>query len=176
MADSEHIGQVIKRLREERGLSKKRLARESLISDAYLVQIEQEQRSPSEKVLRRLAAAMQVPPWHLIAPAGAYAPETVADAAAKAKLYLGNPPATTDPAAMSSDELDSSGYGALLERASGYEFDTLRYEHPEVSEEDWREMSSHYQPTAEGWTDLSSKDQRLVQQLINRLRFVDTED
>jgi transcriptional regulator with XRE-family HTH domain len=48
------VGQRIKRLREERGLSQRDLA-EPGISYAYISRIEDGQRTPSEKALRKLA-------------------------------------------------------------------------------------------------------------------------
>jgi transcriptional regulator with XRE-family HTH domain len=172
MADTEHIGLVIKALREERGLSKKRLARESLISDAYLVQIEQGRRTPSEKVLRRLAAAMQLPPWKLLEPAGVYTPETVERAQEINKSIQAL--RDTAPTAISDEDL-AANYGNTLEQLSSSPLadqrSRLYAEHPEVIE-----YESNFRPMPEGWTELSSKDQRLVQQLINRLRYVDTED
>lgn len=38
------------------------------------------------------------------------------------------------------------------------------------------EQYRDYQALPEGWDELSEKDQRLVQQFINRLRYVDSED
>lgn len=170
MTDTEHIGQLLKRLREERGLSKKRLARESLVSDAYLVQIEQGKRTPSEKVLRRLATSLQVPPWELLIPAGTYSPETVAAAHAMRELSLNG----RDLSGVTQAEADM-GFGAMLEDASGSPLaDTeylLRQKHPDVFE-----SPEFYQAAPEGWTELSRKDKRLIQLMINRMRYVDTED
>lgn len=168
MTDTEHIGQVIKGLREERKLSKKRLARESLISDAYLVQIEQGKRTPSEKVLRRLAAAMQIAPWSLLEPAGVYTPEAVATAQEFRQTIEG-----LSTAPRSQEDADF-GYGVLLEQFSGSPLanpEFGRTKHP-----DDVAYEAHFHPTAEGWAELSDKDRRLVQQLINRLRYVDSED
>ena len=53
MAEQEHIGQVIKRLREERRLSKKRALRASHSSPTPTSsRSSRDERSPSEKVLR----------------------------------------------------------------------------------------------------------------------------
>lgn len=58
----EHVGSVLKKLREERGLSKSRLSREAAVSNAYVVQIEKGQRSPSEEILYRFARAQSPAP------------------------------------------------------------------------------------------------------------------
>lgn len=169
MTDTEHIGRVITRLREERKLSKKRLARESFISDAYLVQIEQGKRAPSEKVLRRLAAAMQVPPWHLLEPAGVYAPEVVAEA----EKWRDEARTRSGPRALTPSDLDTS-YGAWLENFSGSALADPDYfsrlQHPAETE-----IDQSFRSRPEGWDELSDKDQRLAQQLINRLRYVESE-
>lgn len=61
---AETVGERIRRLREERGLSQRELA-EPGVSYAYLSRIEAGQRMPSEKALRKLAAKLGVTPLHL---------------------------------------------------------------------------------------------------------------
>ncbi len=170
MTEQEHIGQVIKRLREERGLSKARLAREAYISDAYLVQIEQQRRTPSEKVLRQLARAMRIPATVLLIPAALIDPDVLARAEAHAEQdadyyreVYGHDP---------SEEVRQIFVTQSLAQA---EADVRSDYHDEG---DYRLNPDLYyeEPGAEGWHDLSKKDQRLVQQLINRLRHVESED
>jgi transcriptional regulator with XRE-family HTH domain len=60
----ETVGQRIRRLREERGLSQRDLS-EPGISYAYVSRIEAGARNPSEKALRMLAAKFGVTPLYL---------------------------------------------------------------------------------------------------------------
>lgn len=59
------LGERIKELREQRGLTQARLGREAGVSDAYIAQIEKGQRRPSDDVLRRVSAALGLHPLHL---------------------------------------------------------------------------------------------------------------
>jgi ribosome-binding protein aMBF1 (putative translation factor) len=63
-AERETVGERIRRLREERGLSQRELA-EPGVSYAYLSRVEAGQRVPSEKVLRKVAAKLGVTPLYL---------------------------------------------------------------------------------------------------------------
>lgn len=171
---SEHIGQVIKRYREERKLSKSRLARESDVSDAYLVQIEKGDRTPSREVLERFAAAMRVPPHWLLIPAGVYSPEAVASAERMAADYVemcehrGKQP--------SEDVRDRIIYESLVEGerpVEDYELEPVHpYEIPAGKFYGW-DRDQAWAP--EGWQELTDQDRKLVQQLINRLRFKDVQ-
>src|SRR5439155_18945859 len=60
----ETIGQRLRRLRQERGLSQRELS-EPGISYAYVSRIEAGARNPSEKALRALAAKLDVTPLYL---------------------------------------------------------------------------------------------------------------
>src|SRR5438270_7695159 len=60
----ESIGQRLKRLRLERGLSQRELASPG-VSYAYISRIEAGTRQPSVKALRRLAAKLEVTPEYL---------------------------------------------------------------------------------------------------------------
>jgi transcriptional regulator with XRE-family HTH domain len=60
-AERKRVGERIRRLREERGLSQRELA-EPGVSYAYLSRVEAGQRVPSEKALRTLAAKLGVTP------------------------------------------------------------------------------------------------------------------
>jgi transcriptional regulator with XRE-family HTH domain len=61
---AETVGIRIRRVREERGLSQRKLAEPGL-SYAYLSRIEVGQRIPSEKALRNLATKLGVTPLYL---------------------------------------------------------------------------------------------------------------
>jgi transcriptional regulator with XRE-family HTH domain len=61
---AETVGERIRRLREERGLSQRELSEPGL-SYAYLSRLEAGQRVPSEKALRKLAAKLRVTPLYL---------------------------------------------------------------------------------------------------------------
>ena len=60
----ESIGQRLRRLRQERGLSQRELS-EPGISYAYVSRIEAGARNPSEKALRALAPKLGVTPLYL---------------------------------------------------------------------------------------------------------------
>jgi transcriptional regulator with XRE-family HTH domain len=61
---AETVGERIRRLRGERGLSQRELSEPGL-SYAYLSRIETGQRVPSEKALRKLATKLGVTPLYL---------------------------------------------------------------------------------------------------------------
>jgi len=63
-AERERVGERIRRLRKEHGLSQRELA-EPGVSYAYLSRVEAGQRVPSEKVLRKVAAKLGVTPLYL---------------------------------------------------------------------------------------------------------------
>jgi transcriptional regulator with XRE-family HTH domain len=60
------IGQNVRRLRKERGLTQEQLAMETAIDLTYLGGIERGRRNPSVSVLGRLAAALEVHPKDLL--------------------------------------------------------------------------------------------------------------
>jgi transcriptional regulator with XRE-family HTH domain len=62
--ERETVGERIRRLRKERGLSQRGLAAPG-VSYAYLSRLEAGERIPSEKVLRTLAAKLGVTPLYL---------------------------------------------------------------------------------------------------------------
>ncbi|HEU5156155.1 MAG TPA: helix-turn-helix transcriptional regulator [Streptosporangiaceae bacterium] len=69
------LGNYLKRLREERGLSIRGLARQAGIHDTGLVRIERgDIRTPRPEKLRRLAMALEVPLADLLAMAGYVVP------------------------------------------------------------------------------------------------------
>lgn len=60
------LGKTIKRLRVERGLSQQSLAHDAMLTPSFLSLVENDHRSPSLTVLRRLADALEVPEEVLI--------------------------------------------------------------------------------------------------------------
>lgn len=61
------LGRVIKKLREEKGLSQKALAERVGVTDAYITMLETGVRkNPSLAVLQRLAKALAVPVTELL--------------------------------------------------------------------------------------------------------------
>lgn len=56
-----HLGETVKRLREEAGLSIQRLAREAGVSSATIFKIEKDRMAPSVTVLLKLAKALKQP-------------------------------------------------------------------------------------------------------------------
>lgn len=183
MADT--IAQTIKRFREERKLSKARLARESGISDAYLVQIEKGDRTPSDAVLVNLARALRIAPHHLFIPAGLYHPDRVARAREVADSWIAH------EETESGTTLDDDARDRLLDRAFDYldredaidehmrregtdreeeERNFMREEFPlKLSAEEYWGWDKRTAWAPEGWNDLSARDRHLVQQLITRL-------
>ena len=57
---TEQLGQTIKRLREERALSQENLAEQLEVSRTYLAYIETGTRTPSVKILHKIATILQV--------------------------------------------------------------------------------------------------------------------
>ncbi|MHB0976161.1 MAG: helix-turn-helix domain-containing protein [Candidatus Aquicultorales bacterium] len=142
------LGELIKNLREERKLSKKKLAREALISDAYLIQIERGDRNPSEKVLRRLALALNVRSYVLLVPAGIISTEALEQVQKRFEGRFNS----------NSEEEDEMIRSLFIERH-------LDAGNPFF----WPKEA---EPGPEGWHEISSKDRELVQSFIDRLRFV----
>ncbi len=61
------LSTVIRKLREERGLSQKALAERAGVTDAYITMIEKGKRkNPSLAILKRLARALGVPVGELL--------------------------------------------------------------------------------------------------------------
>ena len=158
---------MIKDLRMERHLTKARLARESLISDAYLLQIERGDRSPSEKVLRRIAYALKVNPAQLLIPAGAYRPEEVEYWTKRVDARDTPLQPLWDTPEEEAGRLEAIGYYLERSAAQDAEHQAEVYDkHGDLVEA----------ATPEGWLEITRKDRRLIQQLINRLRYVESEE
>lgn len=180
----ETVGAIIKRLREERKLSKARLARESGISSAYVVQIEQGSRTASEAVLRGMAKALRIPAHHLLIPAGYYPGWMVADA----KWMVENDLRDYEDAPDDEGPLTDEQYDRLLhetleflkerETVEGmpegerrkHEIEWMRQQSPLTltPEEYWGWDETKVFPL-EGWEDLTDRDRDLLQQMANRL-------
>lgn len=62
------VGENVRRVRLERGLTQEQLAFEAQIDLTYLGGIERAKRNPSVLVLGRLASSLGVLPGHLLAP------------------------------------------------------------------------------------------------------------
>ena len=181
---NEHVGLTIKRLREERKLSKSRLSREAGVSDAYIVQIEKGDRSPSDQVLRRLAHVLRVPPHHLLVPAGIYDPETVEriEREADRTIQLDREAGDTIRPDLR-DRLIARGYDAFeyeqyLDGLTPEEFERHtafgRYRTDEVPADiywGWDEPLGVMPP--ENWDKLTDADRRLAQKIVNRLARVE---
>jgi len=166
-------GEVLKRMREERGLSKARLAREAGLSDGYLVQIEKGQRSPSPKAAYRLAAAMQAPPAPLLLALGFYNEQMRAQAYADHRKMVDDfvaeherVPEEEESDFMLSEALDHARRDFIFEHATEEYWDESP--RPDIASDP--KQAYQYREGPEGWSDLTKRDQRLVQQLINRLR------
>lgn len=181
---SETVAQVLKRIREDRKLSKSRLSREAGVSDAYIVQIEKGDRSPSEEVLRRLAHVLRVPPHHLLVPGGVYDAETIANVEERVARWM-----------VAFPDDDQGEASEFRERMLDREYQTVDYYrrmnpsdlellNKAKSQTEFDLPADIYwgwnQPLAamppENWDKLADSDRRMVQKLINRLtRAEDTE-
>jgi transcriptional regulator with XRE-family HTH domain len=178
---SESLGSTIKGLREGQKLSKSRLAREAGISDAYVIQIERGDRSPSREVLRRLAHVLRVPPYRLLVAGGFYTAPQIKDAEKTAKRMLQSlkglhaklPPDALDRYLAHQydviDEMETlTTEEVALRQTSAMDLPPERYW-------GWDQKLPTYPP--EHWETLSDADRRLVQRLVNRLAQVeDSED
>ena len=152
MSDQNRVGSLITRYRERAKLTKAELARRSGVSAPYLTQIEAGDRQPSKQILMRLAGAFGIKNYELLEAAGL--------------------------------RFDSGAYFQNIDRAVGelrdrLEGDDLMYfegiieELPELAQ--WTVSGPAAPAGADGWDELDADDQRLVQQLINRLGTKDTE-
>lgn len=169
---------TIKKLREERKLSKSRLAREAGFSDAYLVQIEKGQRNPSGSVLRSIAKALRVPPHVLLLPTGHYDEETLTLAREMVTRIQEREEAERGRA-LTSEELDrllavqleSLDLSHQIAETDAEEELEYRRQHDPLSlspEQFWQwNESQAWAP--EHWNTLTQRDRNLVQELINRL-------
>lgn len=178
-----HIGLTIKALREERGLSKSRVAREAGFSDAYLVQIEKGDRNPSEAVLRSIARSLRVPPHHLLIAAGHYDEKTVQSVYDRAHeqgeaVYAARGHVSEEQ----QDRLVALAFDELEQGRAMEEY----YLDPETADEaakaanpldvpsdifwGWNSAKQAWAP--EHWNELSDRDRAVVQQLINRLMLI----
>ena len=169
---SEHVGLTIKQLREQRKMSKSRLGREAGVSDAYIVQIEKGDRSPSRDVLRNIARVLRVPPHTLLIPAGLYSEDTISLAERLAEEDLtsaGRTRAAVDPAVW---DRRLHSYFEEIETQEAFERGELRDYRDGLSDKDfWRQATSSWAP--ENWSNLTPADQSLIQQLINRIAGVE---
>ncbi|MDZ4655878.1 MAG: helix-turn-helix transcriptional regulator [Coriobacteriia bacterium] len=181
---AEHIGLTVKKFREERKLSKARLAREAGFSDAYLVQIEKGDRTPSAAVLESLAKALRIPPHRLLIPAGHYAETDLTHAQADAKRIAARIEAARG-STLSEEEQDrllalslkyldfaqaEEAHFADEEVMAALLVDHVRDTDPLAltPEEFWQwDVKGSWAP--EHWNSLTERDRKLVQQLINRL-------
>ena len=129
-------------------MTKAELARRSGVSAPYLTQIEAGDRQPSKAVLMRLAGALGVKNYILLEAAGfrfdsgAYF-QRIDEAVAYLNEHLPE--------------------GDLL-----YMFQGIIDELPELAQ--WTVSGPAAPAGADGWDELDADDQRLVQQIINRLR------
>ncbi|MBI4589737.1 MAG: helix-turn-helix transcriptional regulator [Candidatus Rokubacteria bacterium] len=61
MANSKQLGMKLKRLRQEKNLNQEKLAKRAKITRVYLSQLETGAKSPTIRILHRLACALEVP-------------------------------------------------------------------------------------------------------------------
>jgi transcriptional regulator with XRE-family HTH domain len=148
MAD--RLGPYVQELRERSGLTKLALARRADVSDGYIVAIENHGAIPSERVLRRLAAALDVMPELLLHKAALIGDDDLKRAEA---LFVEE----------NASRVSISPDARRGLRKAFRDGDVL------VS----REEAARLGPA--GWTELGKGDQTLVQRLVDRLRATDDE-
>jgi transcriptional regulator with XRE-family HTH domain len=93
-SDQANVGPVIWRYRKMNGLTQQELADRIDVSRAHVARMEMggaKGRSPSEKLARRIARALEMPPSLLLVPMGAYDQEIVTLAWARAIEEAGEP-------------------------------------------------------------------------------------
>ncbi len=147
MATERHIGLLVTAIRDSKDMTKAELARRAGVSAPYLTQIESGDRRPSKAVLMRIAGALEVPNYKLLEPAGF----------------------TFDSGAYF-ENIDRA-VAWLKDRLHGDEliyFEGIIRELPELAQ--WVSSGPAVPNGPDGWDDLTTDDQRIVQLLINRLR------
>lgn len=174
------VGRLITEAREARGLSKARLAREALMSNGYLVQIEKGDRTPSETIIRRIARALEIGSYPLLDAADAVTARERAAIAqhlgyAQLAAHEGGWEVTPADALYIAQQIVDYGVGNVRLKAPTPEElaqDREEREYGDQIDEALGYPRHVYVPPPEGWAELSKADRRLVQQLINRLRYV----
>jgi len=186
---------AITRHREDLGWSKRRLARTSGVSAPYIVQIENGTRPATARVVGALAEAMGLPRYKLLGEAG-FIPEdrvTEAEEMATQAIYI------ESIAASAFGEIPEKRHEWLVGDylyLLGYDpYGDGYTAGPGGNHADWRPLvpdaptpfltlakenfslrqavrsEKTTTPNAiEGWNELTGSDQRLVQQLVNKLR------
>lgn len=56
-----NIGQTIKQIRKNQNMKQKELASKSQVSQAYLSQIERNEKNPNMEILQRISKALEIP-------------------------------------------------------------------------------------------------------------------
>jgi len=147
------IGPTITKYRKAADdMTKAELARRSGVSAPYLTQIEANDRTPSKEVLIRIAGALGIENFKLLEPAGyRFDNGTYFDAIDRNIAWL-------------RDRLtgDESTY-----------FELILEDLPELGQ--WVTSGPAMPIGPDGWAELNAEDQRIVQQLIHRLRDGQTE-
>lgn len=190
---------AITRHREQLGWSKRRLSRESSVSAPYIVQLENGTRDANPHILVQLADAMGIHPYVLLGEAGFIPPDHIAEAEAKAAEAMKDPAMVAqardddtggafawlvaDYLNLLGDDAFASGVVEFGPGANIVDWTTYAPERMAEAERNPRSepirrifsaahvISTSPKPTPiEGWNELTDVDQRLVQQLVNRLR------
>lgn len=197
--------EVITRYRQDLKWSKRRLARESGLSPAYVVQLENGTRPVTAPALAKIADAFGIHPYVLLTEAGFIPGEATLEAERMTALAMEQPSMRSQ--AMSNDTGGTYAYlVADYLNMLGHDSYGLDFEGPYIVVADWstlaperwaalqerrvnavtmdhlksdmdqrtreRQAARAAAPTApiEGWHELTSTQQRLVQQLVNQLR------
>lgn len=151
----EKLGKLIASYREEKKMTKAELSRRSGVSAPYLTQIEAGKRHASEAVLRQLAGALGLRNMQLLEPAGyKFTGEGFFENYDHAIGYV-------------RDYLHQHDYDAAIY------FDGIMEALPDLAL--WTASGPTAPSGPAGWDELTDKDQRMVQQFIDRLREADAQ-
>lgn len=191
---------TITRHRDRLKWSKRRLARESGLSPAYISQLENGNRPVTARALARIADAVGLHPYQLLTEGGFIPAEDTAEAERKARLGMEDPDKLRHARAddtggqfawLVADYLYLLGHDPYGSEAEGpwivgVDWSDLAPERWHAMQEGWvnartldsvREEARDWlaaQPQVptqiEGWDELTPTQHRLVQQLVNQLR------
>ena len=148
--DSNALGLLIAQARQERGLTQAAAAELAGISRAYLTQIENGRRTPSDATAQKLLVAVGVSMEDLLDQLRGVVPDQEIDALSQV----------------------TRGYDALTKFLTPDELGEVVGTLGEFSDLDaaFRVLSNEAPaPGPEGWSRLSKEDRRLVQRMVNRL-------
>jgi len=197
MKELSAAAKTITKYREALGWSKRRLAREAMISAPYVVQMENGERPVTRKMLGMLADSMGTPPWVLLSEGGFIPADDLREAETMAARAISDP--NIEDRALASHPggklgwlisdylylLGDDPYGTGWEFGpGGHEIDWTPYAPERMAAADanpnteeirrMRFPARYGAPKAapspiEGWDELTEADRKIVQQMATQL-------